>query len=483
MSELNTPPKVFISYSWSPEQNKDKAKELAERLFSDGIHVIMDIWDLQEGQDKYAFMERMVNDETINKVLLLCNSTYTYKANKRSGGAGTEGMIISSELYNHTEQTKFIPIIFERDSNGNEIMPTFVNSRIYIDLSDNPYSESEYEKLIRCIYGKPENRRPSLGTMPAYLNDEKPVHHSTTGKLTRLSYLIEKDSPAVKREIKQYIRCFLDDLAKYKIDDSTAHQDNIVEDVERNIASMEVLRKEFIRFLETILYTPYLDADLIIDFWQSLMQWYRKHNIDLAEGNHLSSYIWDHFRNFNKVLFLSVTAFLIKNELFHILHKMVTAKYIVPADNIFSMTYAYSFVEFRKYNYTLNELKKKRDHLNLYNIEASIIRQNTGDEHEELMKADILLYYLSIIFPQENLFGEIWYPTLAVFNRNKEILPMLISKRYFEKAKHLFGVKTLKEYKELLTSVKEEPINRMQSGQIVPTIKNALLHDKIAIYD
>lgn len=71
MSELNTPPKVFISYSWSPEQNKDKAKELAERLFSDGIHVIMDIWDLQEGQDKYAFMERMVNDETINKVLLL----------------------------------------------------------------------------------------------------------------------------------------------------------------------------------------------------------------------------------------------------------------------------------------------------------------------------------------------------------------------------------------------------------------------------
>lgn len=148
MSTLNTPPKVFISYSWTPESNKKKAIELAHRLYEDGIYVVMDIWDLHEGHDKYAFMERMVNDQTISKVLMLCNSTYTEKANSRKGGAGTEGMIISAEIYENVEQTKFIPIIFERDNKGNEIIPTFVKGRIYIDLSDAVFSENEYEKLF-----------------------------------------------------------------------------------------------------------------------------------------------------------------------------------------------------------------------------------------------------------------------------------------------------------------------------------------------
>ena len=99
------------------------------------------------------------------------------------------------------------------------------------------------------------------------------------------------------------------------------------------------------------------------------------------------------------------------------------------------------------------------------------------------MKADILLYYLSEIFPQENIFSNIWFPTLAVYNRNTDILPMLVSKRYFEKVKYLFGVNNLNEYKQLISKTKDEPLNRFQTGQAVASIKTALLHDKIAIYD
>ena len=28
-----------------------------------GVSVIIDVWDLKEGQDKYAFMEQAVNDD------------------------------------------------------------------------------------------------------------------------------------------------------------------------------------------------------------------------------------------------------------------------------------------------------------------------------------------------------------------------------------------------------------------------------------
>ena len=50
-------PKVFISYSWSSDA---LVLELAQRLVSHGVEVVLDKWDLKEGHDKYAFMETSV---------------------------------------------------------------------------------------------------------------------------------------------------------------------------------------------------------------------------------------------------------------------------------------------------------------------------------------------------------------------------------------------------------------------------------------
>src|ERR1700679_3892631 len=99
-ASLNAP-KVFISYSWKPEENRLKTLSLAERLTSDGVNVIIDVWNLSEGQDKFHFMEQMVNNPEVKKVLLICNKDYTDKANKKSGGVGVESLIISPEIYNN----------------------------------------------------------------------------------------------------------------------------------------------------------------------------------------------------------------------------------------------------------------------------------------------------------------------------------------------------------------------------------------------
>ena len=48
-------PKIFISYSWSSDW---LVVPLAERLVSHGVDVILDKWDLKEGQDKYTFKKR-----------------------------------------------------------------------------------------------------------------------------------------------------------------------------------------------------------------------------------------------------------------------------------------------------------------------------------------------------------------------------------------------------------------------------------------
>ena len=77
---------------------------MEEKLEQDGVEVVIDYKDLRLGHDKYAFMERIVADETIDKVLLICNESYKDKADSRSGGVGEESVIITSQVYGNVRQ-------------------------------------------------------------------------------------------------------------------------------------------------------------------------------------------------------------------------------------------------------------------------------------------------------------------------------------------------------------------------------------------
>jgi hypothetical protein len=92
-------PKVFISYSWSSSHHQEMVKYWADRLIADGIDVIIDIYDLNEGDNKYTFMESMVTDSSVTHVLVICDAKYAEKADSRTAGVGTESQIISSEVY------------------------------------------------------------------------------------------------------------------------------------------------------------------------------------------------------------------------------------------------------------------------------------------------------------------------------------------------------------------------------------------------
>lgn len=141
--------KVFISYSWTPEENKNKTLELAKKLDSAGIEVILDQTHLKFGHDKYVFMEKIVADVTIDKVLIIYNKDYAEKANARTGGVGDESMIITPELYGKIEQTKFIPIVFEKDSHGIAYLPSYLKRIMYVDLSDDINYNKNFYNLLK----------------------------------------------------------------------------------------------------------------------------------------------------------------------------------------------------------------------------------------------------------------------------------------------------------------------------------------------
>lgn len=169
-TEIKTP-QVFISYSWTNQQHQERVREWANRLLLDGVDVILDIYDLQEGQDKNAFMERMVTDPSVTHVLVFCDKGYAEKADTRKQGVGTESQIISQEVYDQVEQTKFIPIVCEFKDPDTPYLPTFLQPRIWIDFSSLEAVNSNWEQLIRLLYGKPLYQKPQIGKPPVYLSD------------------------------------------------------------------------------------------------------------------------------------------------------------------------------------------------------------------------------------------------------------------------------------------------------------------------
>lgn len=162
-------PKVFISYSWTSPEHEAWVLNLGTELREFGVDVVLDKWDLKEGHDAIAFMEQMLTNPDIKKVILVCDQKYAAKTDGRSGGVGTEAQIISPAIYAQSDQNKFVAVVTEIALDGKPYLPTYYQSRIYIDLSGNEVYAQNFEKLVRWIYDKPVHVKPSLGKMPSFL--------------------------------------------------------------------------------------------------------------------------------------------------------------------------------------------------------------------------------------------------------------------------------------------------------------------------
>ena len=172
-------PKVFISYAWGSQEHDEKVIALATSLKLDGVDIVLDKWQLKEGNDTYSFMEKSVLDESITNVLILIDPTYAKKANDRAGGVGTETQIISTEIYNKVDQRKFIPVVFERDDNGNICKPQYLKGLLHFDLSMSETYDTEYQRMVRSLYGIDTYKEPNLGTPPAWLEEVPQVSYKS----------------------------------------------------------------------------------------------------------------------------------------------------------------------------------------------------------------------------------------------------------------------------------------------------------------
>lgn len=470
-------PKVFISYCWHPKENQIRVQQLAERLSSDGVHVIIDIWDLQDGQDKNKYMEQMVANPDVKKVLLICNKEYARKANNRQGGVGIESTIVSEELYKNSDQTKFIPVVYEYEEND-ACIPIFARSRIFIDLSSDEKFEEGYDQLLRDIYDKPRFQRPPIGHMPSYLESENPTFLPTVNKVKSIKNAIMSANQNTNLLIKDYLDLFLSSLVNYKIDYRTLNGVNFIDVVEQNINEMLPLKNDFLDFIQIVAGTQFLTDELLSDFFEKMLQTYAENEISLYEGDTLDCLCFDNYRYFNHDLFLSVVTILIAKEQFSIVYELVSHHFCIIEERRMNYPQEVSFMRFRKYNYTLNRYKNERYNLQRVSVAADMIKRNsTKVRFEDMVKADILLYYLSLIYPSKDTIEKYWYPEISCYNRQFAVLPKLASLRYFNKAKVLFGVDTIEHFKSIISSIKEPDFR--DGYHSIPPVMKGLSFDEV----
>jgi len=163
-------PKVFISYCTKSKENEKWTVQLAKRLVTNGVDVVFDKWDLKPGQNIYVFMEQMVNNPEIHKVLMICDREYKIRADNRKFGSGEESQIISYEIYKNVYQEKFVPLVCEYQ-NDEPCLPTFLKGTKYLNFLNEKNFAVEYKELLKFIYEIPLIEKPVIGKPPADIFD------------------------------------------------------------------------------------------------------------------------------------------------------------------------------------------------------------------------------------------------------------------------------------------------------------------------
>ena len=454
-------PKVFISYSWTPEENKEKVLELAEKLR--GIHVVMDVYDLKEGQDKYKFMEKMVNDQEITRVLIICNKDYKEKADDRKGGVGTESLIISDEIYKSAEQKKFIPVVFEKDDNNKPYFPAFLKTRIYIDLSNEDVYEEELEKLIRNIFNKPLIKRPQKTLPPSYILENDQVYIKTSHIVKTIKNALINEKKNFQIFIDEYYDIFIDSLKDYILKNEEIPSNiDIDEPILKKINELIFLRDGYINFLEVVLkYSTQIDIEKLHRFLERLIEFFESSNANKYDRNVHGSLKYDQFRFFFYEIFIYTAAIMWKKEKFKELGFLLHNSYINIVDQ-HTKVHTYSF--FSSNINSLDKFRNKRLNGNRKSIMADTIlsRANNPNYSFDFLKdIDITLYFISLMIKDsENIYDWGWWPRLSVYDTfNVSTLSVLISKRKFDKIKPVFNVDSVVDLEEKVKYIIDNKID------------------------
>lgn len=442
-------PRLFVSYSWSTPEHEQWVIDLATELVNSGVDVVLDKWDLREGHDSVAFMEKMVTDSSISKVILICDEVYANKADGRLGGVGTETQIISPEVYAQQAQDKFVAVIAEKNSDGKPHLPTYYKSRIYVDLSESDRYAENFEKLLRWIFNKPLYAKPEIGKPPAYILEPDAPILGTSALAKRVIEGLKTDKNYTRGTLDEYLNLFAEQLERFRI----ANKDGEPDDrVVKSIEEFLPFRNEFIQVLNV--FTQYADTQLYIPtihrFFDSLVPY-------LSRPQHISQYNQTDFDNFKFIvheLFLYSLALLLRHEHIESAAYLLSQPYYVSAKADYGQSPVETYAVFCNDMASLRTRNQRLEARRL-SLRADLLEQRaktSGIQFRHIMQADFVCF-LRHDLTELDSYKSWWPETLLYASRQYgpfELFAKAVSKNYLSRVLLLLGITNLDTLKEML---------------------------------
>lgn len=431
-------PKVFVSYSWSSASHQELVRSWADRLLAEGVEVILDVYDLKDGHDKFHFMEKMVTDPAVTHVLVCCDRVYSEKADARKAGVGTETQIISQEMYGRVEQSKFIPIACELDELGSPYLPVFLKSRIYIDFSGPESVNQNWERLVRTIYGRPLLEKPKLGRPPAYLESSGSSSGApAAAKLGTLRNALLSARPGVPLYRSDFLDSCLalaDELRIRERPQVEISGERVLEDC----GKLRVVRNLLVDWIvtEATASTSEDLADTVIEVLERL----RAMKGRPAELNQWSDSWFEAHALFVYETFLYIVAALIKYRGFSLLHALLSARYMLPQTDRYSSSSFATYKTFYASSSLLQSVLAPAGKV-LHSPAAALVKQQADRSDlpfDLLLEADALLLFFAIVNEDAEWFPQLLY--YLPYSRVPTLFARAESKRHFAALRTIAGV-------------------------------------------
>ena len=457
------PPKVFVSYSWTTPAHQETVKSWSDRLLADGVDVVFDVYDLKEGDDKYNFMERMVTDDSVTHVLVVCDKEYAEKADNRKAGVGTESQIISKGVYEKVKQSKFIPVVCEYNSDGNPHIPTFLGSRIFLDFSSPESANENWERLIRLLFGKPLHKKPKVGKPPFYIAESS----ANPSGFSSSAYLALRQSIYLQRADLEIQRAqFLDECFQYadSLRIRVAPKDGeLGARIVGDCSKLKDIRNYIVNWilLEARARTSIGFSEVLIDLLERL----RELKSRPPEVRSWSDEWFEAQSIFVYETFLYIVAALIVTKDFRSLNEVFTTHYLVPESDRYSEVMFSKFDCFYGYSMVLHEFLT--DNGRRYHCPAAELIKRQADRQdikfEAIMEAELVVLLMTFLTPDTY-----WYPGTLNYAPYMHKFPLFLKATRHKEFRQLAVLTGLDSVEELRESVRkgQESQQGMQMGNL-----------------
>ena len=457
-------PRTFVSYSWSSLNHQTWVLQLAARLVEDGVDVTLDKWDLKPGYDPYVFMEQMVVDKTVTKVVIVCDRAYTEKANSREGGVGVESQILTPELYRKASQDKYAAILTERDEDGKAYVPAFFGGRIYIDFTGADREEPAYEELLRWLLDKPQFVKPQLGKAPDFITKSTAVAPATTSRQRRAEEAIRNGTASAPAYMRDFADALLGELPKHapSKDDATPWDETVMTAVERlrpyirqvqelagavcRYSEDERVAGELTNLLERL--APLMFRPELVGGW--------------TEGD------FDTFLIVVGEIWHSVFAIALREGRFDIAGHMLDRSYYTRTSDVASGPEMSSFLVFRQFAKGF-ESRNLRLALNAWSLYADYLKDtytNHTPNFQDMLQAEFVLYLRS---ERSVVKGwQKWWPASLIYAVRQfqpfEVFARSESTKYLKRLLPVLGSESAEEFRSFAAALESRDDQSMRLG-------------------